>query len=126
MSERARLGVDLSLPSGRERRWMPTLAAGLSIGEYVRSLVRRLAFLAAVLVVAIWALTGQGYFWPAWVWLGLGVLVLLDGTAGWAWRKPPGAVRRVASVWALVGAGAAILMGTWLLTWLLAGVNAFW
>ena len=57
---------------------MPTLAAGLSIGEYARSLVRRLAFLSAVLVAAIWALDGQGYFWPAWAWLGLGDLVLLD------------------------------------------------
>ena len=72
------------------RRWMPTLAAGLSIGEYARSLVRRLAFLAAVLLAAIWALDGQGYFWPAWAWLGLGVLVLLDFAAGWAWRQPAG------------------------------------
>ena len=33
--------------------------------------VRRLAFLTAVLLAAIWALDGQGYFWPAWAWLGL-------------------------------------------------------
>ena len=79
---------------------MPTLAAGLSIGEYARSLVRRMACLAAVLMTAIWALDGQGYFWPAWVWLGLAVPVLLDFTAAWAWRHPPGAVRRVACVWA--------------------------
>ncbi len=105
---------------------MPTLAAGLSIGEYARSLVHRLAFLAAVLVVSVWALSGQGYFWPAWAWLGLGVAVLLDFTAGWAWRRPPGAVRRVASVWALVGVGAVILVFTWLLTWRLAGVQRFW
>ncbi len=105
---------------------MPTLAAGLSIGEYARSLVHRLAFLAAVLVVCIWALGGQGYFWPAWAWLGLGVVVLLDFTADWAWRRPPGAVRRVACVWALVGVAAVILMFTWLLTWLLAGVHSFW
>ncbi len=66
---------------------MPTLAAGLSIGEYARSLERRLAFLTAVLLAAIWALSGQGYFWPAWAWLGLGVVVLLDYAAGWAWRR---------------------------------------
>jgi signal transduction histidine kinase len=105
---------------------MPTLAAGLSIGEYVRSLIRRLAFLAAVLTGAIWALDGQGYFWPAWVWLGLGVLVLLDYTAAWAWRHPPGAIRRVACVWTLVGVTAVILVATWLLTWLLAGAHTFW
>ncbi len=105
---------------------MPTLAAGLSIGEYARSLVRRLALLTAVLLGAIWALGAQGYFWPAWAWLGLIVPVLLDYTADWAWRQPPGAVRRVACVWALVSVAAVILMLTWLLTWLLAGVERFW
>ena len=30
-------------PVVRARRWMPTLAAGLSIGQYARSLLRRLA-----------------------------------------------------------------------------------
>ena len=104
MSERARHAVDLSLaPSAGARRWMPALAAGLSVGEYARSLIRRLAFLTAVLTAAIWALDGHGYFWPAWVWLGLGVLVLLDYTAAWAWARPPGAVRRVACVWTIVG-----------------------
>jgi signal transduction histidine kinase len=119
--------MDLSVPAGaRPRRWMPALAAGLSLGEYARSLVRRLAFLSAVLVAAIWAIGGRGYFWPAWAWLGLGDLVLLDFAAGWAWRHPPGAVRRVACVWAVVGAAAVILVFTWLLTWLLAGVETFW
>ncbi len=127
MDQRARLSAELSLPrGGRARRWMPTLAAGLSIGEYARSVERRLAFLTAVLLAAIWALDGQGYFWPAWAWLGLGDLVLLDFTAGWAWRHPPGAIRRVACVWAVVGAAAVILVFTWLLTWLLAGAHSFW
>jgi signal transduction histidine kinase len=127
MSSRARAPVELSLAQGANpRRWMPTLAAGLSIGEYARSLVRRLALLSAVLLAAIWALDGQGYFWPAWAWLGLGDLVLLDFSASWAWRQPRGAVRRVACVWALVGAAAVILVFTWLLTWLLAGVHTFW
>ncbi len=127
MSQRARVSIDLPLaPPARQRRWMPALAAGLSIGEYARSLVRRLAFLSSVLVAAIWALGGQGYFWPAWVWLGVGDLVLLDFAASWAWRHPPGAVRRVACVWAVVGAAGVILVFTWLLTWLLAGVETFW
>jgi hypothetical protein len=30
----------------------------------------------AVLLVAIWALTGMGYFWPVWPILGWGVFVL--------------------------------------------------
>jgi signal transduction histidine kinase len=127
MDERARLSLDLSQArAAKRRRWMPALAAGLSIGEYARSLERRLAFLISVLLAAIWALDGQGYFWPAWAWLGLGVVVLLDYAAGWAWRQTPGAVRRVACVWTLVGVAAVILMATWLLTWLLAGVHEFW
>jgi signal transduction histidine kinase len=105
---------------------MPALAAGLSLGEYIRSLGRRLAALTAVLLVAIWALTGEGYFWPAWAWLGLAVAVLANAGAGWAWRRPAGAERRVASVWALIGVAAATLLLTWLLTWLLAGVHEFW
>jgi signal transduction histidine kinase len=105
---------------------MPVLAAGLSRGEYARSLFRRLACLTAVLLTAIWALSGQGYFWPAWAWLGLAVPVLLDFTANWAWRHERGPVRRVACVWALVSVAAVILLLTWLLTWLLAGVHEFW
>ena len=127
MPERARLSFETSLPRGAHpRRWMPALAAGLSIGEYARSLVRRLALLSALLLLGIWALDGRGYFWPAWAWLGLGVLVLIDSGAAWAWRHPPGAVRRVACVWTLVGVAAVILVFTWLLTWLLAGVHTFW
>jgi DNA-binding CsgD family transcriptional regulator len=108
------------------RRWMPRPAGGLSWGQYARSLVRRLAALTALLLVAIWALTGQGYFWPAWVWLGLLVVVLCDYAAGWVWRRPAGAPRRVACVWAAIGVAAVILVMTWLLTWLLAGVHTFW
>ncbi len=126
MAQRAQIADVRASSAGASRRWMPTLAAGLSLGEYARSLVRRLAALTAVLVLAIWALDGQGYFWPAWVWLGLIVPVLLDFTARWAWRHPRGAVRRVACVWALVSVAAVILLMTWLLTWLLAGVHEFW
>jgi signal transduction histidine kinase len=127
MDQPARLSTQLRAPRGPDtRRWMPVLAAGLSIGEYARSLVRRLAFLTAVLLAAIWAIDGEGYFWPAWAWLGLGDLVLLDFTAAWAWRQTPGPVRRVAWVWSLVGSAAVILVFTWLLTWLLAGAHTFW
>jgi hypothetical protein len=34
------------------------------------------------LLVAIWALTGMGYFWPVWPLLGWGVGVLAHGTGG--------------------------------------------
>jgi len=105
---------------------MPTLAAGLSLLEYARSLVRRLAGLTAVLLLAIWAMDGRGEFWPAWAWLGLATPVLLDFAAAWAWRHPAGAARRVASVWALIAVTTVILILTWLLTTTLAGVTTFW
>ena len=98
----------------------------MSWAQYTRSLVRRLAALTGVLLAAIWALTGQGYFWPAWAWLGLVVVVLCDYAAGWVWRRPAGAPRRVACVWAVIGVAATILVMTWLLTWLLAGARTFW
>lgn len=112
--------------SASTRRRLPRPAAGLSWGQYARSLLRRLAALASVLLIAIWALTGRGYFWPAWAWLGLVVVVLCDYSAGWVWRRRPGAPRRVAFLWAVIAVAAAILVMTWLLTWLLAGARTFW
>jgi hypothetical protein len=37
-----------------------------------------------VFLVAIWALTGAGYFWPAWVILGWGLAVVLQAMATFA------------------------------------------
>lgn len=31
------------------------------------------------LLIGIWALTGQGYFWPAWILLGWGIGIVLNG-----------------------------------------------
>ncbi|HEV3000050.1 MAG TPA: DUF1707 domain-containing protein [Solirubrobacteraceae bacterium] len=44
--------------------------------EHVRSYLAVMA-----LLVAIWALTGAGYFWPVWPILGWGVFVLPDALA---------------------------------------------
>ncbi|HST56449.1 MAG TPA: histidine kinase [Solirubrobacteraceae bacterium] len=127
MSERTRLSAHLpALPAAPVRRGMPTLAAGLSWPEYARFLTRRLIGLTAVLLVAVWALSGRGTFWPAWAWLGLSVPLLLDFAAGWAWRHEPGGMRRVACVWAVVAVAATIVMLTWALTWAEAGVREFW
>jgi hypothetical protein len=48
----------------------------------------------SILLVAIWALSGGGYFWPVWPILGWGVFAL--GPAGWAPGRLP-ACRRTAS-----------------------------
>jgi signal transduction histidine kinase len=127
MRDQGRLQAALTIRTDiRARRWMPTLAAGLSILEYARSLVRRLASLVAVLLTAIWAMDGRGSFWPAWAWLGLAIPVIVDFVANWAWRYPSGPVRRVACVWALIGVTATILLLTWILTRVLSGVQGFW
>ena len=127
MSERAQLVVEVPVsPAVRPqaRRWMPTLAAGLSIGQYARSLLRRLAFLTTILLVAIWALDGQGILLA-----GVGAARARRGRAARLHRGlglaqatgsgAPGGVR----VGARRALAAVILVVTWLLTWLLAGVS---
>ncbi|MHB1809960.1 MAG: sensor histidine kinase [Solirubrobacteraceae bacterium] len=114
------------LPSGRLRRFMPSLAAGLSPQEYASTLLRRIGVLVSALLVSIWALDGQGYLWPAWAWLGLIVTTTLDVTGRWAWRREPGPSRRVACVWALALFATGILVLIWVLTAALDGARAFW
>jgi hypothetical protein len=52
-------------PRSSRRRWDR---------EHVRAYVG-----ISVMLVAIWALTGAGYFWPVWPMLGWGVGLLADG-----------------------------------------------
>ena len=49
----------------------------------------------SVLLVAIWALTGLGYFWPVWPILGWGVFAL--GPAGWMPGRLPVCRRNASS-----------------------------
>ncbi len=70
----------------------------------------------------VWAVTGAGYFWPMWVWLGLAIFVGLIATARWARRRPPGVRRRLelqAILSALLGAGLMAI-------WAMAGGGYFW
>lgn len=40
-------------------------------------------------IVAVWMLTGQGYFWPAWVIAGWAMALLFHGwDYYWSWRRP--------------------------------------
>ncbi len=52
-------------PRRRRRHWD---------SEHVRAYVA-----VMLLLVAIWALTGMGYFWPIWPMLGWGIGVVADG-----------------------------------------------
>src|SRR3954451_10039133 len=74
---------------------------------------------AGLAVFLVWASTG-GYFWPAWVYLGLAVPLALHAGVWWALDRPTRAERALAihgvvgvvlsldlvCVWALVGGGA--------------------
>ena len=91
-----------------------------------RSVLRRLAGVVAILLLAIWALTGAGYFWPAWAWFGLGLPVGLDVSLRWAWRRQVGVKRRAYVLWTLVGFFEGACLVVWLLTAMSGSVGYFW
>ena len=92
----------------------------------VRRVLRRLACLIAILLLAIWALTNDGYFWPAWAWFGLGVPLGLNVSLRWAWRRPAGAKRRAIVLWTLFGSLEGAFVVVWLLTAMSGSVSYFW
>ena len=77
------------------------------------------SLLVALVVLLIWGLTGLGYFWPVWVWLGLSIAVALHVSAIRAWQARHDPVRALRvkaelsvvvavvcwAIWALSGAG---------------------
>jgi signal transduction histidine kinase len=75
----------------------------------------------AVAVTILWAVTG-GSFWPAWVWLGLGIPVALHAAVHGAIGVKPGRARGIAVHGALTG----VLSGTLIAIWALAGGGFVW
>jgi signal transduction histidine kinase len=69
-----------------------------------------------------WAFGGQGYFWPRWIWFGLGIPVALAWSLRWAGQRPPGRPRRLAVHAAISVVVAALEIVAWLLT----GLGLFW
>jgi signal transduction histidine kinase len=88
--------------------------------------LRDLAGLIAILLLAIWALTGSDYFWPAWAWFGLGIPFALYASLRWAWRRPAGAERRAVVLWTLFAVLEAAFVVVWVLTALGGPVTYFW
>jgi Domain of unknown function (DUF1707) len=127
--------ADLPDPRTAGQSWwgprrQPVVAAGPPPSRQrrkVRHALRGLAQLIALLVLAIWVLTSPGTFWPAWVWLGLGIPVALDAAIRWAWRFPRGAVRRAVVVGTVLSVIESTLIVVWALESLDAGAAAyFW
>ncbi len=81
-----------------------------------------LSFLVAAACTLIWALTGAGYFWPQWVWLGVAIPLGLHGGIRWALETQPGGRRWLA----IQGAVSAVIAVTVVLIWAFAGGGTFW
>jgi signal transduction histidine kinase len=77
--------------------------------------------LAFGITLAVWLLTGRGYFWPAWVALGLAIPLALHASVRVAVRVP--AERRALAVQAAV---SAVIAATAIAVWALAGAGTFW
>jgi signal transduction histidine kinase len=75
-----------------------------------------------LLLALIWALTGGGYFWPAWGWLGLSIPLAAVVAVREVRTSPPGPRRRLETQAAL----SLVLVGTVLIVWALAGGGYFW
>lgn len=92
-----------------------------------RSLPRHLLMQAAAALaiclatVVIWGGSG-GYFWPRWVFFGLGVPLALQFALRAAWQRRPGRERRLAVHLALDG----VVGGLEVVVWALSGGGFFW
>ncbi|GIH14026.1 sensor histidine kinase [Rugosimonospora africana] len=80
------------------------------------------AVVAGAACTVTWALTGQGYFWPRWVWFGTLLPVVLAAAVLGAARGPAGRRRRLA----IHGAVTVVLIVMDVTIWLLSGLGWFW
>jgi signal transduction histidine kinase len=99
----------------RAQRWRPEGELSLAIHAIVTG------FLGA-LVAAIWAAAGGGYFWPAWVWLGLLIPLSLHFGVREALRVGDPDRRALA----VLAAVSLIVVGASIAVWALAGFGTFW
>jgi len=120
--------ITADLPTQGNRRWTPPVAypGGRTTLRGTRRVVRNLAGVIAILLLAIWGLTGDGYFWPAWAWFGLGVPLALDASLRRAWRRPRGAKRRALVLWTLLGFFQGVCVTVWVLTAMNGSATSFW
>ena len=76
----------------------------------------------AFAMVLIWGLGGAGYFWPRWVWFGLGVPAAFWIAIGRARRIPDRGERRFMIVAAIAGVLSAMMV----LIWWFGNPGRFW
>ena len=81
-----------------------------------------IAAIIAFVVTLIWGLSGAGYFWPRWVWFGLGVPVAFRFAIQRAQRGRDRATRRFLTVAAI----ASVLSVMMVLIWWFGHPRYFW
>jgi signal transduction histidine kinase len=76
----------------------------------------------SLLCFVIWAITGAGYFWPAWVWLSLALILAL--VVAWRWSRlaPPGPRRTLETQ----GAFSVVLVVYTVFNWAISSRGYFW
>jgi signal transduction histidine kinase len=96
------------------RRFDPHVALSLHIA---------FTALLCLLMAIIWLASGAGYFWPAWVWLGVGGLLGLHVVIARALSAPPVQGRSVR----IHAEAVALVVSFLFVVWLLAGAGLpFW
>ncbi len=99
--------------AARVRRFDPEVALSMHIA---------FTALVAVLMTAIWAGSGFGYFWPAWVWNSIALPLALHVVIRRAVRAPAVQGRSVRVHAELDG----VIVGYLISVWALAGGGLFW
>ena len=90
-------------------------------GEQVLTIHTAVSAGLAFLVTLLWAVTGAGAFWPAWVWISLALLLGVD-CALWYSFQFKDRQRAIALHVTLT----AVLCGYLILIWLVGGAGPFW
>jgi signal transduction histidine kinase len=104
----------LPLSSDGVRRMIPEGELSLAVHAAISALI-------GVLATAVWGATGGGYYWPAWVWLGLLIPLSLHLGLREAVRNHPD--RRGLAILATV---SLVIIGVTVAVWALTGFGTFW
>jgi signal transduction histidine kinase len=83
-----------------------------------------LSALAGLVATAIWAITGGGYYWPAWVWLGLAIPVAVHAIIRFGLSAPASARHGLALHCMVTGLIGGVILIVWGFT--TNDVHAFW
>jgi signal transduction histidine kinase len=107
-------GPTLPLSADKLRRMVPEGELSLAVHAAISALV-------GILATAVWGATGGGYYWPAWVWLGLLIPLSLHLGLREAVRNHP--ERRGLAILATV---SLVIIGVTVAVWALTGFGTFW